>query len=86
MTEQDLIDLGFTKTIVTDEESNNGYDYYYYSLYLMEGLSLDSNDSDHTTTHTWEVHNYEWPTVKSINKESIILLKQMVQDLQKLNF
>ena len=85
MTEQDLIDLGFTKTIVTDEESNNGYDYYYYSLYLMEGLSLDSNDSDHTTTHTWEVHNYEWPTVKSINKESIILLKQMAQNLQDQN-
>ena len=85
MTEQDLIDLGFTKTIVTDEESNNGYDYYYYFLNLMEGLSLDSTDSDHTTTHGWEVKNYNWPTVKSINKESIILLKQMAQDLQDLN-
>jgi hypothetical protein len=40
MTEQDLIDLGFTKITVTDEESNNGYDYYYYSLNLMEGLEL----------------------------------------------
>lgn len=85
MTEQDLIDLGFTKTIVTDEESNNGYDYYYYSLNLMEGLNLDSSDSDHSTTHGWEVHNYEWPTVKSINKESIILLKKMAQDLQDLD-
>ena len=85
MTEQDLIDLGFTKTIVTDEESNNGYDYYYYYLDLMEGLSLDSNDSDHTTTHGWEVKNYDWPTVKSISKESIILLKQMAQDLQAQN-
>ena len=85
MTEQDLIDLGFTKTIVTDEESNNGYDYYYYFLNLMEGLSLDSTDSDHSTTHGWEVRNYECPTVKSINKESIILLKQMAQDLQDLN-
>jgi hypothetical protein len=51
----------------------------------MEGLNLDSTDSDHSTTHTWEVRNYEWPTVKSINKESIILLKQMAQDLQDLN-
>ena len=85
MTEQDLIDLGFNKITVTDEESNNGYDYYYYSLTLMEGLSLDSNDSDHTTTHGWEVNNYDWPTVKSISKESIILLKQMTQDLQDLN-
>ena len=85
MTEQDLIDLGFNKIIITDEESNNGYDYYYYSLYLMEGLELDSTDSDHSTTHTWEVRNYEWSTVKSISKESIILLKQMAQDLQDLN-
>tara|TARA_R110000868_G_scaffold224936_1_gene477136 strand:- start:338 stop:598 length:261 start_codon:yes stop_codon:yes gene_type:complete len=85
MTEQDLIDLGFNKITVTDEESNNGYDYYYYSLTLMEGLSLDSNDSDHTTTHGWEVKNYDWPTTKSISKESIILLAQMAQDLQDLN-
>ena len=85
MTEQDLIDLGFSKIIVTDEESNNGYDYYYYSLYLMEGLELNSTDRDHSTTHGWEVNNYDWPTVKSISKESIILLKQMTQDLQDLN-
>ena len=85
MTEQYLIDLGFTKTIVTDEESNNGYDYYYYSLNLMEGLELNSSDSDHSTTHGWEVRNYEWSTVKNISKESIILLKQMTQDLQNQN-
>jgi len=85
MTEQDLIDLGFIEIIVTDEESNNGYDYYYYSLDLMDGLHLNSNDSDNTSTHGWEVHNYDWPNVKSINKESIILLKQMAQDLQDLN-
>jgi len=84
MTEQDLIDLGFNKIIVTDEESNNGYDYYYYSLYLMEGLELDSTDSDHSTTHGWEVFNPDW-AVTTINKESIILLKQMAQDLQDLN-
>ena len=85
MTEQVLIDLGFNKITVTDEESNNGYDYYYYSLNLMEGLELNSSDSDHSTTHGWEVRNYEWPTVKSISKESIILLKEMAQDLQNQN-
>lgn len=84
MTEQDLIDLGFNKITVTDEESNNGYDYYYYSLYLMEGLELDSTDSDNSTTHSWEVFNPDW-AVTTINKESIILLKQMAQDLQDLN-
>jgi hypothetical protein len=85
MTEQDLIDLGFNKITVTDEESNNGYDYYYYSLNLMEGLELNSSDSDHSTTHGWEVRNYEWSTVTNISKESIILLKDMVQDFQYQN-
>jgi len=85
MTEQELIDLGFNKIIVTDEESNNGYDYYYYSLDLMEGLELISTDSDHSTTHGWEVFNPDWSTVKNISKESIILLIQMAQGLQDLN-
>ena len=40
MTEQELIDLDFEKVMVYDEESDNGYDYYYFrkqvggSLYL----------------------------------------------------
>lgn len=40
MTEQELMDLDFEKVMVYDEESNNGYDYYYFckqvggSLYL----------------------------------------------------
>lgn len=40
MTEQELMDLDFEKVMVYDEESDNGYDYYYFrkqvggSLYL----------------------------------------------------
>ena len=49
----------------------------------MEGLELDSTDSDHSTTHGWEVRNYDWPTVKSISKESIILLIEMTQKINK---
>ena len=30
MTEKDLMDLDFEKVMVYDEESDNGYDYYYF--------------------------------------------------------
>ena len=30
MTEQELMDLDFEKVMVYDEESDNGYDYYYF--------------------------------------------------------
>ena len=31
MTEQELVDFGFDKVEVSDDESQNGYDYYYYN-------------------------------------------------------
>lgn len=48
MTEQELMDLDFEKVMVYDEESDNGYDYYYFrkqvggSLYLAaDNLNLE---------------------------------------------
>lgn len=40
MTEQELIALQFDKIMVYDEESNNGYDYYYFRKKLGGGISL----------------------------------------------
>ena len=45
MTEQKLLELGFLKVEVLDEESQNGYDYYYYILDVLPGLSLISSDT-----------------------------------------
>ena len=41
MTEQELIDLEFEKITVTNEESQNGYDYCYYSKTLLSGFTIN---------------------------------------------
>lgn len=40
ITEHKLINLGFKKITITDEESQNGYNYSYYDLKITEGISL----------------------------------------------
>jgi len=65
MTEQHLIDLGFNKVEITNEESQNGYDYYYYILNIFDNLSLISTDSDLVVLEDqWFVSNFEWPDEK----------------------
>jgi len=41
MTEQQLIDLGFNKVEVKDSESQNGYDYFFYTLDVFNNLTLN---------------------------------------------
>jgi hypothetical protein len=60
MTENELIDLGFNKIDVQDIESDNGYDYYYYSYEVFDNLILISNDSDRAQNDQWTVYNLEW--------------------------
>lgn len=65
MTEQDLIDLGFNKVEITNEESQNGYDYHYYVLDVFDNLSLISTDSDLVVLEDqWFVSNFDWPDKK----------------------
>ena len=71
MTEQELINLDFKKIIVKDEESSNGYDYYYYVIDIIEGLSLTSIADDEVEDDTWYVMNHEWPHAKIKAAESI---------------
>lgn len=77
MKEQELIDLGFEKIEVTHDESDNGYDYYYYELRLMEGLILSSCDSIEVKNKKWPVTNFDWPQATELNKNNIIYLIQM---------
>ena len=41
MTEQNLIDLDFEKVMIYNEESDNGYDYCYYSKTLLPGFTIN---------------------------------------------
>ena len=79
MTEQELIDLGFKKIVVKDEESGNGYDYYYYVVDIIEGLSLTSIADDEVEDSAWYVMNHEWPHAKIKDAESIKSLASLAK-------
>ena len=46
MQELDLLSFGFEKINVPNSESQNGYDYYYYTLPLLGSIRLTSSDSN----------------------------------------
>jgi hypothetical protein len=81
MKEQELIDLGFEKIEVTHDESDNGYDYYYYELRLTAGLILSSCDNIEVKNKKWIVSNFDWPLIESLHKNHIIYLTQMVDQI-----
>jgi hypothetical protein len=73
MTEQDLIDLGFTKVDINDSESQNGYDYHYYTLEVFDNLTLSSVDSDEVKDDQWFIYNLDWPlNFRITDKEQVI--------------
>ena len=44
MTEQELMKLGFEKVMVYDEESDNGYDYYYFRKQVGGSMFLAADN------------------------------------------
>ena len=62
MKEQDLIDLGFERE---DEGS-----FYYYTLDLVRGLELISNDSDNAKDK-WYVELYEADRIRFVDKDNL---------------
>ena len=63
MTEKELELLGFEKQVVLDEESGNGYDFYFY-LKRVVGLVFSSSVSDEVEDNQWSIHiidtNTKW--------------------------
>jgi hypothetical protein len=64
MTEQELIELGFEKVSVTDDESQNGYDYYYYHKELCDNVVLYSVDSKEVKDNDWYLRCWEIPAIR----------------------
>lgn len=63
MTEKDLVNYSFIKTLVKNADSSNGYDYYYYTLDLCDGISLISSESDKVKDNDWRVTSFEIPAM-----------------------
>jgi hypothetical protein len=69
MTEQELIDLGFERVDILDEESQNGHDYYYYQKELCDQIVLHSTDSTDAEDDYWELNCFEIPAISIRSKE-----------------
>jgi hypothetical protein len=63
MREQELIDLGFEKVNILDDESQNGYDYYYYHKELCSGILLHSTDNIDVIDDKWSLKSFEIPAL-----------------------
>jgi hypothetical protein len=68
MTEQELIELGFDKVCITDNESQNGFDYYYYQKELCENVVLHSVDSTEVKNDNWYLRCWDIPAIKIHSK------------------
>lgn len=73
MTETDLTDLGFNKVEINHVDSQNGYDYYYYTLEVFNNLTLSSVDSDVVENNNWFVVNFDWPKQFRLNSKDEVL-------------
>lgn len=72
MTEKTLKKLGFIKVKAKDVDTNNGYDYYYYTLDLAQGLSLASTESDETLSRKgWKVLSWDIPDLEITKKKQL---------------
>ena len=60
MKQQELIEAGFDKVIVTKEESGDKNDYYYYSYEINSDVILISNASDEINNNIWKVYEHSW--------------------------
>lgn len=69
MTEKELIDLGFDRVDILDDESQNGYDYYYYQKELCSGVVLHSTDNIDVKDDKWVLNSFEIPALNIIDKE-----------------
>jgi hypothetical protein len=57
--EQDLIDLGFEKTLVSKHESGHEYDFYYYVYVVSKHTTLITNEDDAAKLSTWKVYIFD---------------------------
>ncbi len=80
MKEQDLIDLGFERTDVSEIESG-GEAFYYYTLDFSRGFSLITPANTDVEKDDWYVELFETPEINFVDKKDV---KQLI-DLIKRN-
>lgn len=73
MSEEELIEEGFQKIIVSIEESGDKTDYYFYNLNLNDDVVLTSSTNEDSAIKNWVVY---------LNNNNIVV--KNIEDLQTL--
>lgn len=83
ITELDLVKLGFSKIVVSPEESGTPHGYYYFEYELSEcnnDFSLISMESDRVTDDSWKVKLFQ---VNDYEFSDRIELAEFIQSVVK---
>lgn len=81
MTEENLIEFGFEQIHITNEESDNGYDYYYYQKEVCEGITLHSTDNDNVENNEWSLKSFDIPALEIKSKEHYLDFLQIIGNI-----
>ena len=81
MTEEDLIDLGFEKVDITNADSQNGYDYYYYQKELCSGVTMHSTDSIDVEDNNWVIKTFDIPAIEIRTREHYIQFLEIMGNI-----
>jgi hypothetical protein len=81
MSEQELVDLGFEMVHIMNQQSDNGYDYYYYQKELCSGLILHSTDSIDVKDDHWVLKSFEIPAVEIKTKDHYMRFLEVMNNI-----
>lgn len=81
MTEEELIDLGFDQVHVSDAESQNGYDYYFYQKEICGDIVLYSTDSVDVKDNNWLLRCWDVPAIKITTKEQYMQFVELINNI-----
>lgn len=81
MSEQELVDLGFEMVYIMNQQSDNGYDYYYYQRELCSGLVLHSTDSIDVKDDHWVLKSFEIPAVEIKTKDHYMQFLEVMNNI-----
>ena len=82
ITEQLLVDLGFVRVEVTEEESgfNKGFYYFTYDFTDTGSFSLITNASDEAKDDSWTVEVFEDSAVR-FNSETLVKFMNVMKEV-----
>lgn len=81
MTEEDLIDLGFEKVDILDDESQNGYDYYLYHKEVCSDVVLYSTDNIDVIDDNWTLKCHEIPSIRIRSMEHYLQFVEVLKNV-----